>query len=463
MKNLFLFILGLIGYTSASIEDDLRHNLIDNYNKYTRPVKNISHTLDIKLGIEIRGLEEFNQKDETAIFNIWMTMMWFDDYLTWDPQNYNNIEYINIDNQFIWKPDIELYNSASKAKVYNMKDKLKLKYDGQLIWVRPASFAFSCPLSLSDFPIDTQTCSMTFGSWSFPENQVLITPFNFPYDISFLADNNIYLTGKIEQYFNRYISNLNTIVDNSPILSNVLQQYSKEYHNISINGGFTHNEWTIIDTNCEYTSAVYLCCPDDRWSVIIFDITLKRNPEKYYLTIVNIVILTLVAICINLIDNRNYSRTFILIFIPLSVIWVLISISNKLPVIGYFTKMDKILLLSFIICEICTYISIILYIFNVSDYTSKFRYSAKFRPLNKYSSNKNFTTFIASGLHDLILSRIKQKLQKIETNFYKEKYLFNVHQNRFMLIKKLVYFMDYLLQFVVLLSFVIIYRIIYYE
>ena len=461
MKYFFL-ILGLIlGLkcvpSTASIEDDLRHDLFDYYNKYTRPVKNMSHTLDVKIGIEIRGLEEFNQKDETAIFNVWMTTMWYDDYLTWSPSDYNNIEYINIDNQFIWKPDVELYNSASKAKVYNMRDKVKLKYDGQLIWIRPASFAFSCPLSLSEFPIDIQTCSMTFGSWSFPENQVLITPFNYPYNNTFLSKNNIFLTGKIENYFNRYQEYRNNIGQ-----FNNLNQLDKEYYNISIYGGFTHNEWTIINTQCEYTSAVYLCCPDDRWSIITFNISLKRNPEKYYLTIVNIVVLTLVAICINLIDNRNYNRTFILIFIPLSVIWVLISISSKLPVIGYFTKMDKILLLSFIICEICTYVSGFLYIFNVSDYTSQFRYISKFRPFNRYSSNQNFTTLISSGLHDIILSRVKIKLEKIEKDPFKKKFIFYQQQNRFMIIKKLVYFTDYLLQLSILVAFIMIYRVIYY-
>ena len=293
IKKLLLYVLPLFIYSNcfyipiyATIEDTLRETLLNNYHSNTRPIINTSHTLDLKIGIEIKGLEEFNQKDETATFNLWMTMMWYDDYLTWKPSEYNNINYINLDNSKIWKPDIELYNSASKAKVYNIHDKVKLRFDGHILWIRPASFSFACPLKLNMFPRDTQTCSMTFGSWSFPENRLLITPFDYKYDIDYLKTNNIYSNNKIQNKNHKNHKN----------------------HNITISHQFTHNEWNIIDYKCDYVSAFYMCCPKDRWSVITFTLQLKRNPEKYNLTVINIFILSLVALCVNIIDNRNYYR-----------------------------------------------------------------------------------------------------------------------------------------------------------
>ena len=43
---------------------------------------------------------------------------------------------------------------------------------------------------------------------------------------------------------------------------------------------FTHNEWNIVSYNCDYVSAIYKCCPNDRWSVITFDISISRNSEN---------------------------------------------------------------------------------------------------------------------------------------------------------------------------------------
>ena len=439
-----LFSLSLITNSLATIEDTLRYKLFQKYDKYVRPIKNISHTLPLKIGIEIRGLEEFNQKDEISIFNTWVTMMWYDEYLTWNIDDFDNLDHITINNNLIWKPDIELYNSASKAKVYNIQDKVRLQNDGYILWIRPATFSFSCPLSLKEFQTDSQTCSMIFGSWSFPENQLLITPFNYNYDIDYLKQNNIFFNNRI---VNNNNNNYNYNISN----------------NISISNQFTHNEWEIQNYDCYYISAKYMCCPNDRWSVITFDITMNRNSHKYYLTSVNILILTLVALCINIIDNRNYNRMYVLIFIPLSIIWVLISISNKLPVIGYFTKMDKILLLSFIICEICTFISGLIYVFNNSDYMNRFRFKVKNRQYNYYSSlNTGITTIISASINDILFNHIKKR-EKIELVPFKKRFLENKRQNRFIIIKKMIFHLDYLLQFILLITLLIGYRIIYYK
>ena len=326
---------------------------------------------------------------------------------------------------------------------------MRLQNDGHILWVRPATFSFSCPLSLKDFPTDIQTCSMTFGSWSFPENQLLITPFGYEYDMNYLTKNNIIFNTRIENNNN---NNHNDFTSK----------------NISISEHFTHNEWEIENYNSNYISAKYMCCPNDRWSVITFDIIMSRNPQKYYLTSVNILVLSLVALCINIIDNRNYNRMYILIFIPLSIIWVLISISNKLPVIGYFTKMDKILVLSFIICEICTFVSGLIYVFNQSDYMNRFRYRVKIRQSNYYTNIKTgLTTIISASINDILFmnikNNIKNNIKKQEILPFKKRFLENKKQNKFIIIKKMIFHLDYLLQFILLITLIIGYRIIYYK
>lgn len=190
---------------------------------------------------------------------------------------------------------------------------MRLDSNGNLKMIIPLTLAFTCSLDLHNFPYDKQYCYMEFGSW---------------------------------QYHNKY-------------------QY---IHSFSENNTFQQNnkgsEWSISNLKTENLNQEYLCCPNEFWSVIKYTIELKRQPKQYNIFIGMTVLLTITANIINIFDYRLYTRTYVLIFIPLTIIWLLQSISNRVPVIGYFSKMDTILLVSFIVCELCTIQSGFLYNLN---------------------------------------------------------------------------------------------------
>ena len=180
MKNIF-FLLFLLPYLVNSdnklSEPELRYKLFSNYSKIDRPVLNFSSNVKLKYGIEDKSLEYFDQKAENIKFNIWLTQVWNDEYLKWD-QNEFSSEYININADEIWLPDLELYNSASEPNVYDAHGGLRLYSNGDIVWVRPTTYSFSCQLNLKRFPFDKQKCTMTFGSWKYNSNYLDVRPFN---------------------------------------------------------------------------------------------------------------------------------------------------------------------------------------------------------------------------------------------------------------------------------------------
>jgi len=46
--------------------------------------------------------------------------------------------------------------------------------EGDVLWIPPAIYRSSCPISVKYFPFDEQQCEMKFGSWTFDANQVTI-------------------------------------------------------------------------------------------------------------------------------------------------------------------------------------------------------------------------------------------------------------------------------------------------
>lgn len=39
--------------------------------------------------------------------------------------------------------------------------------DGSVLWIPPSIFRSSCPIDITHFPFDVQTCHLKFGSWTY--------------------------------------------------------------------------------------------------------------------------------------------------------------------------------------------------------------------------------------------------------------------------------------------------------
>ena len=84
--------------------------------------------------------------------------------------------------------------------------------------------------------------------------------------------------------------------------------------------------------------------------------------------------ITLSALSINTIKMYKYTRTYILVFIPLTLIWLQIHISSKIPVIKEETQLERIVITCFLTTIISTFQSGILYSFITNYYPTLSRY-----------------------------------------------------------------------------------------
>ena len=113
---LFIFLTLLIpNYINAgkSEEIKLRQKLFKYYKSNDRPVINYNDTVTASYGLELISLEKFDQVAEKVKFNLQMKYTWYDEYLTWNKSIFD-FEFLNLDPDLVWKPDLELYNSANK-------------------------------------------------------------------------------------------------------------------------------------------------------------------------------------------------------------------------------------------------------------------------------------------------------------------------------------------------------------
>ncbi|KAL6734642.1 hypothetical protein Aduo_005160 [Ancylostoma duodenale] len=98
---------------------------------------------------------------------MWTQFTWNDYKMRWDPKEYGNITNIQLPNDFLWKPDILLFNSADEHFDASFPVNFVVSWNGDVLLAPPGIVKFSCDLSMTWFPFDEQMCFLKYGSWTY--------------------------------------------------------------------------------------------------------------------------------------------------------------------------------------------------------------------------------------------------------------------------------------------------------
>jgi len=151
---------------------DLRDNLLKNYKKLVHPVKNHRDTVRVDLGMALIHLDLDEMKSVLEVDG-WMRLNWTDEFLRWEPSEYENLTQIHFGAEEIWRPDIQLYNNADGSNLQHYGSTHFLVFHtGVVLWVPPAKFRSFCKIDLKLWPQDAQSCKLKFGSWTSHGSQI---------------------------------------------------------------------------------------------------------------------------------------------------------------------------------------------------------------------------------------------------------------------------------------------------
>ncbi|KAL6477645.1 hypothetical protein MHYP_G00134800 [Metynnis hypsauchen] len=159
-------------WTHAHAEDQLFKKLFIGYNKWSRPVRNITDVVIVKFGLSIAQLIDVDEKNQMMTTNVWLKQEWNDYKLRWKPSDFDNVTSIRVPSELIWVPDIVLYNNADGEFAVTHMTKAHLFHTGKVRWVPPAIYKSSCSIDVTFFPFDQQNCKMKFGSWTYDKAKI---------------------------------------------------------------------------------------------------------------------------------------------------------------------------------------------------------------------------------------------------------------------------------------------------
>ena len=285
MFYLFFLLFSLFNNSLGNIaERNLKNYLLDDYRTDSLPLIN-NTTVNLNLGIALRSFTEVNQLDGTLSINIWLRHWWYDEYLTWNPNNWNNITSIVLFTdsdmgESIWIPDIYLYNTAENPLSELNAGRVKIYNDGYILWSRPGIIKSTCTFNLTSFPYDEQYCSLKFGSWSYHGDEINLNPGTPAIDISELQPN---------------------------------------------------QEWDLVNHTFEKNVKYYTCCPEP-YPDVTFNITLRRRPGFYNTNILLPAFATASLMLLSLVvPSESGERIGFVTTVMLSIIVFLLILSENLP------------------------------------------------------------------------------------------------------------------------------------
>jgi len=217
--------------------DRLRSKLLNGYNKEIHPTKSHRDKVTVNVGMALIHLD-LNEKKSILDVDAWMRMSWTDENLRWNHSEFQGLDQIHFGPDELWKPDIFLYNNADSESVHKYSGTQLLVFpDGKVLWVPPAKLRSFCKINLKMWPLDIQTCTMKFGSWTSHGDQI---------------DIGLYEGSSNVELLNLYTNN---------------------------------KEWTIQSTAANISKTKYQCC-EEKYPDITFRFTIQRKSPTYRATVV---------------------------------------------------------------------------------------------------------------------------------------------------------------------------------
>ncbi|XP_072014246.1 neuronal acetylcholine receptor subunit alpha-10-like [Amphiura filiformis] len=146
----------------------LHHRLFDDYSNEFRPTHNSSTATKVIFRMIFRNLLDMNTREQRVAVGGWLKLTWTDEFLTWNPDDFDGLQRHTVPVSKIWSPDITLYDNADLSfERYKADTVAQLYPDGTVIWYVPAIYTSTCIVRVRWFPFDVQVCEMIFGSWGY--------------------------------------------------------------------------------------------------------------------------------------------------------------------------------------------------------------------------------------------------------------------------------------------------------
>ncbi|MBN3324873.1 5HT3A protein, partial [Atractosteus spatula] len=164
--------------------------LMTGYKKGVRPVRDWRNSTMVAIDFMVYAILSVDEKNQVLTTYIWYRQKWVDEFLVWNPEDFDDIKQVSIPTSNIWVPDILINEFVDVGKSPDIPY-VYVGYDGKVQNYKPIQVVTACSLDIYNFPFDIQNCTLTFTSWLHTTADINISLMRTPEEVMF--DKNVFM------------------------------------------------------------------------------------------------------------------------------------------------------------------------------------------------------------------------------------------------------------------------------
>jgi len=292
----------------------------------------------VEFGLVVNKITKVETSDSGSLtLSSWLRLQWIDNRLAWNPADYGGVTKMAVaiepnpkEAGVIWTPDVELTNLKEALHTSFAADKQAIvNSSGRVFWSRPGLLQALCKYrGLVNFPTDTLSCVLEFGSWTFSTDDMRLIPRVVDGGITWMND-----AGQSKDGHGRDVQS------GTPDQS----QYNT--------AGTVYSDYSLDHINVTTSQGQYDCCPGVMWDMLYYTITMSRSSNFYFwaLTFPQTVMALLSTVqffmCADSGERLGFGITLILAIQTTNMI-----AASYMPITNIYLKMDIINIMSLCCC-----------------------------------------------------------------------------------------------------------------
>lgn len=181
IQGLIIYNQGVLGNSNKSFEHQIRASLLVDHDKTVLPILG-NGSLDVSFGMKISRLVKVDNKEQIVVLDTWVIQLWKNEFLKWKAQDFGGMTRVRFLPEEVWVPDISLFNNGDEGVTLaggrtKFVTEVSVDHEGNCVWSGPATFKANCDLVINEWPLDSQSCQLGFGSFSYGIDKMKIKLF----------------------------------------------------------------------------------------------------------------------------------------------------------------------------------------------------------------------------------------------------------------------------------------------
>ncbi|KAK7490489.1 hypothetical protein BaRGS_00018275 [Batillaria attramentaria] len=170
----------------------LHSQVFSGYSPNIRPVRNAAKASEVELNLYIKSIVDIDVKAQRLSQVVYMDVTWKDEFITWDPADFDGVANFLVKQKDIWTPDLMFgpHLSGQSLKLGHDDMLLMVWYDGRVSWTPDLTIETTCSMDITNYPFDEQRCTWSMYPWMSDNEHVKLSVRNLSGVLDMLISEN---------------------------------------------------------------------------------------------------------------------------------------------------------------------------------------------------------------------------------------------------------------------------------